>query len=528
MDTDQLDLYQEPERHELPDLWEHQTAAIEALRDRLRGGAKGVVLCSPTGSGKTVVSQAMIAAAQGKGSRSLFLVDGIDLLSQTSQRFYEVGIDHGVIGAGKFHGRYRQVVVAMIQTLSRWGSDELGAFLASFDVIFVDECQVGYRRMDAALVAGDTPFVGLSATPLRRGMRKVYDGGLVQVTTPNKLIEARRIVAPVFRIAVPIDMTDAPVVNGEWEADEVQRRGRPIIGDIVSTWVAETSRAYGGPVKTMLFSASIAHGEELCQGFQAAGFDFRQVTAHDTPEARKKTMEDFRHGTFPGVVSVAALGKGIDVPDVQCLILARPLRKGFMAHMQMIGRGLRTAPGKANCLILCHSGNAQGFYDPMMDFMENGVSELDNRKFLKVTRKERKKSEITCAGCGILLAPAARTCPACGLERKRPSDIEAVPGQMITIEAISSGKRDWRGTEADLWSECCTAAARFLFRHHDEGRAHRQAKAHFYELAGRWPPREFRFVPKSSLRVSKPVQRKIDQAYRRWRKEQAQQQVAAN
>ena len=227
------------------------------------------------------------------------------------------------------------------------------------------------------------------------------------------------------------------------------------------------------------------------------------MTAHDKPDERQKTMESFRHGDFPGVVSVAALGKGVDVPDVKCLVIARPLRKGFMTFIQMLGRGARTAVGKKYCLVLDNSGNTEGFYDDMTEFFEHGVSELDSRRWLKVKRKEKTKQDIKCAGCGVILAPAARTCPACGLERKRRSDVETVPGQMITIDPISSGKRGWSGTEEELWSECCTAAARFLHRHNDVERAYRQAKAHFKELSGRWPPSHFRFVPKSSGTVSK-------------------------
>ena len=211
----------------LPELWDFQELSIERLRDRLRDGHKGVVLCSPTGSGKTEISKAMIASAVMKGSRALFLVDGIDLMNQTSRRFHEAGIEHGVHGAGQRYGSHNQVIVAMIQTLIRMPVDDLIRYIADFDIVFWDESQMGFARLSEALERATTPYIGLSATPLRRGMGKTFDGGLVQVTTPNRLIEEGRLVKPIFRLAVEIDMTNAPLVNGEWEADEVQRRGRP-------------------------------------------------------------------------------------------------------------------------------------------------------------------------------------------------------------------------------------------------------------------------------------------------------------
>ena len=58
-------------------------------------------------------------------------------------------------------------------------------------------------------------------------------------------------------------------------------------------------------------------------------FDFRQVSANDNKEDRKRTLEAFRHGKFPGIVSVDVLAKGIDFPDVLCIIIARPYRKAI-------------------------------------------------------------------------------------------------------------------------------------------------------------------------------------------------------
>ena len=504
----------------LPDPWDFQEKAIEQLRQRLREEEeKGLVLSSPTGSGKTEIAKQMIAGAVLKGRRALFTVDGVDLLDQTSLRFYESGIEHGIWGAGRNRGRHDQIVVAMVQTLCKMSPEALLSFLQGFDVVFNDECQVIYRRLAEALPKLDIPHIGLTATPLARGLGRIYSGGLVNVATTNQLIKDGYLVPFVFRAATEINMDDAPVSSGgEWAAEEVRTRGQRVIGDIVSNWVEETNAHFGGPVKTMVFSASIAHGEELCREFQNAGYDFRQVTAHDTPDERKDTMAAFRHGEFTGVVSVAALGKGIDVPDVKCLVIARPLRKGFMAFIQMLGRGARTAPGKKYCLVVDNSGNVEGFYEDMAEFFEYGVSELDSRRWLKVTRNKKTKQDIRCAGCGVILSPAARTCPACGLERTRRSDVENVPGKMISIDPITAGKRGWTGTPEELWLECCTHAAHFLSRHNDPERAYRQAKANFRDLCGRWPSRDMRFVPKSSGTVSKPVQRKLDQAYRRWRK----------
>ena len=513
-------LFEEPPPAQvvLPDLWDFQGESVDRLRDGLRLKQGGQVLSSPTGSGKTVIAQYMIASAALKGSRSLFVVDGLDLMDQTSKRFWEYGIDHGLYGGGERGHRGKQTVIAMAQTLIRMPVKILLGFLKTFDVVFPDECHVIFRKLMDALLIANVPYIGLTATPLTKGLGKVYPGGLVQVTTTNRLTDTGRLAPLIFRPAVEIDMTGAPVqANGEWADETVRERGRPIIGDIVSNWVSETNKFFDGPVPTMVFSADIAHGEDICRGFQQAGYDFRQVTAYTKPEDRKRTMAAFRAGECQGVVSVAALGKGIDIPEVRCLVIARPLRKGFMAFVQMLGRGMRAAPGKTECLVCDNAGNTLGWEDELADFFENGISALDDSRFRKVTRKARPRKEIVCS-CGTALLANVRICPTCGKERKRRTEVESVPGRPITIEPVRKG-RTWHGTEADLWSACCKHATQFFYRHGDADRAKRQAKATFYELSGNWPPEQFRFTVTDG-RVPAVIRRKIDQNYRAYRKKQ--------
>ena len=492
--------------------YDDQVEAIDRLRQGVRDGKKGQLLVAPPGFGKTVVGQHMMAGAMDKGSRGLWVVDRLPLLEQTSMRFSEAGIPHGIYGGGDMNTRWRQPLkVCMAQTIAKRGWP--GA-----DFIVWDECHTMYRHMVEQLPEQGCPYIGLTGTPFTRGMGNLYDGGMVQVTTTNALLRQARLSPIKIKSAVEIDMLGAALQNGEWSAKDVQSRGRRIVGDIVSTWVEEVQRHFGGPVKTMLFAASIAHGDELCEAFQAAGYDFRQVTAHDNREQRQKTIQAFRDGEFPGIVSCEVLSKGVDIPDLLCLIIARPYVKAFAAHIQMLGRIMRTAPGKGYGLVLDHSGNCLGFYHETRALFEDGVDRLDKSRFLAARRQtEKVPKEIKCWGCGYLLPPGARVCPVCGTERRRKMEIENVPGQMIEIDPVSKGRRGWRGSEEELWAACCTAAGRWLSRHNDVERANRQAKAHFHELAGYWPPRHFRFVPGAG-RIPKAIQRQLDKAYREYKK----------
>ena len=274
----------------LPPLYPFQQESVDAIRQAMRelkdSDVKGTCLSSATGSGKTVIAQHMVAAAMQKGSRSLFLVDRQPLMEQTSRRFWEVGIDHGLIGGGMDFGHDRKVLIGMKQAIAKRG------FPPDLDVVFDDECHIMYQAIRDGLPQLGVPYIGLTATPFTRGMKRLYPK-LVQVTTTEQLLNDNFLSPTVIRPAVEIDMTGAPLSNGEWANQTVQDRGRKIIGDIVSTYVEETNKHFGGPVKTMLFSASIAHGEELCAEFQSAGLDFRQVSAHDDRSERDELMKQF-------------------------------------------------------------------------------------------------------------------------------------------------------------------------------------------------------------------------------------------
>ena len=77
------------------DLRPYQVEAIESLRVAARSGNRRIILCAPTGSGKTEMAVHLIQEALSKGSRVTFVVDGISLAEQTSARLSSYGIEHG-------------------------------------------------------------------------------------------------------------------------------------------------------------------------------------------------------------------------------------------------------------------------------------------------------------------------------------------------------------------------------------------------------------------------------------------------
>ena len=268
------------------ELYPFQAEAIESLRVAARSGNRRIILCAPTGSGKTEMAIHLIQEAQRKGSKVTFVVDGISLAEQTSARLASYGIEHGYAQAKNTRGRGEKVQVAMAQTI------EKREFWTDLDLLIIDECHIQRKAIQGFARQWGGRAIGLTATPIVKGLRETWEA-VVNATTTDALVADGQLAPVEIYAATEIDMKGASKTAGEWTASAVRERSGRIIGDIVSTWAKYTSEHFGGPAKTLLFSADTAHGEDLCQAFQAAGHDFRQSTYRDSDEVTSSIVEGF-------------------------------------------------------------------------------------------------------------------------------------------------------------------------------------------------------------------------------------------
>jgi ATP-dependent helicase IRC3 len=120
------------------------------------------------------------------------------------------------------------------------------------------------------------------------------------------------------------------------------------VNDItVKSWMAKA----GDRKSTLVFCVDLAHVAGLTHKFRDYGYDARFVTG-DTPKLeRSETLEAFKKGEFPVLVNCGVFTEGTDIPNIDCIVLARPTRSRNLL-VQMIGRGMRLHPGKKNCHII--------------------------------------------------------------------------------------------------------------------------------------------------------------------------------
>ena len=522
------------------DLRDYQAGSVGDLRGLIQAGHRRVLLCAPTGSGKTVIASEMIRSAVAKGKEVAFLVDRLVLVEQTARRLIADGLPVGVQQAGKTSGTLLPVQVCSQQTLEareRW---------PTADLVIIDECHVQRKAVTHWLRHGLAPWqvvIGLTATPFARGLGTTYEQ-LVTVRTTNALIKEGWLIPLRVFAATPIDMAGAKTNSaGEWTGAELTDRGRRIVGDIVSTWIARTQAIWGGPVKTLVFSATVAHGADLCEAFNAAGYRFAQVSYRDGSE-REGIIERFRRGELDGLISVDVLTRGFDVPDVLCLVDAHPYRKALGAYLQQLGRVMRPANGRATPgevgTVLDHAENYLRFYAQLQTFYQDGLSELvtDTGPDIDLTPKTDTRDPWACR-CGALNDWTVETC-ACGGERPQTavtdsvragdgngSGISVVEGEVEEVDGVGRQPNDWRDDRTGAWRQLCAIAAERLNANPEWGmkKAEGFAKGKYRDLYGEWPRWGIRFEP--AARVDPAAARWVKSRQIAWAKAQQRREAVA-
>ena len=456
------------------ELRDYQSAAFDKARDAIRGGARRILIVAPTGSGKTVLASALMEMTKEKGNRAAFVVDRLSLIDQSSMTFDRYGLHHGVIQGG--HPRWAPsypLQLCSIQTLARrrWPDSAVDVF---------DEAHVLHKAHKARMVANESIIVGLTATPFTKGLGKHFDT-VINVTTTRRLIDQGWL-SPyrIFSCAEP-DMAGVTVrTTGEWDEGEASKKALEVVGDVVAEYLK-----HGEGRKFICSGVDTAHVEELQRQFLAAGINAATYTYKDKEEDRAETTAEFRKpdSGIRGLITVTAASRGFDVPDVSCVIMARPLRKSLAEHIQLFGRGLRIADGKTDCLVLDHSGNCARFFDACESFFDIGLDELDDG-----TKKERKKAEkkevepVKCPTCRALHKPMPE-CPSCGHKYPARQAVQHVPGTLK--ELIAGGHR--QELSRKVWPQVCA----YVLQRRTGDAARKQALAIYKQMTGTWPAQDF-------------------------------------
>jgi DNA repair protein RadD len=389
-------------------LYDHQQELINKLKAEMVKH-KSVLLCLPTGGGKTVIASFMMNGAASKGKRCYFICHRRELVYQTSVTLDELGIKHGIISAGHPSNPAPLVQVASIDTLR----NRLRRVPIP-DLVIWDEAHhcgaMGWQRVKDYY--GNSWHVGLSATPQRldgKGLDHIFTSMIKGKDTAwlidNGYLSTYRAFAP----SVP-DTDGIKTVRGDYDqqAIEALMANKALIGDIVSHW-----HRYAAGKKTIGFAVSIDHSEMMAREFRAAGINAVHLDGRTPTDKRRLACRDFAAGDIQVLWNVGLFGEGFDLAKqagadvtIEAVIMARPTQS-LALYRQQVGRALRRKFTPA--IILDHAGNIMrhGVPDAPIEWSLAG-----RPKGTKRGKQDKQLNMRRCPKCFFVHEPAP-TCPNC-------------------------------------------------------------------------------------------------------------------
>lgn len=486
----------------------YQVRALELLDGATAAGSRNPLLTCPTGSGKTVIGAELIRRATERGERCLFLAPRRELVTQASRALEREGIRHGVLlaDADPRAGLYAAVQVASVDTLLARMVRRSRLTIPEPHLVIVDEAHLSITATRKALLDRwpSALRIGLTATPTRkdgRALGVLYDRLIEPVTTAELQRDGYLCPARYFSLSEP-DLARVRTVAGDYHQGELEEAiNRPdLVGDVAATWLA---RAAGR--RTVVFATSIKHSVALTEEFLRLGVAAEHVDADTPQEIRDSIFERFRSGVTQVLTNCFLASYGFDLPELACVVLARPT-KSLMLYLQMIGRGLRIAEGKRDCLVLDHSGCVHrfGFAHDERKWTLEGRDALVERE--KSAHEQREQKQITCPECSCVFA-GARLCPQCGyFFAPKGKQIETLDGELVEIGAqLTPEQQDKLAFYLEL-------------RAIGEERHWRSTAAacQYRERFGEWPPRAWNAM--ALARPSVETRRWVQSRLIAWRK----------
>ncbi|KAJ5689618.1 ATP-dependent helicase IRC3 [Penicillium macrosclerotiorum] len=388
-------------------LRDYQEECIQSVLTYLDQGHRRLGISLATGSGKTVIFTQLISrvpARDARGTKTMIIVHRRELVEQAVKhcrlaypsKIVEIEMGNNVATG---HG---DIIIASVQTLARGRIAKFDP--AWFKLILVDEAHHivarSYRDVLGHFSLNEPSqnapvLVGVSATFARFDGLKlgaaidhiVYHKDYVDMIGESWLTNA------VFTTV----KSEANLSNVK--KDKFGDFALSSLSEAVNTSITNniTVRAWMANARdrksTLVFCVDVAHVRQLTATFREHGVDARYITAATPKNVRAEQLEAFKNREFPVLLNCGLFTEGTDIPNIDCVLLARPTRSRNLL-IQMIGRGLRLFPGKENCHII-----------DMVASLATGVlstptlfglhpDEVLNKSSVEEIRKEREEPDL--------------------------------------------------------------------------------------------------------------------------------------
>jgi len=353
------------------------------------------LLVLPTAAGKTVIFSQVIAQLSDRyGVNALIIAHTDELLTQAAEKYRQIkpAAIIGKVGGG-IYDYGGEVTVASIDTICR--PNHL-ALLPRMDygLVVVDEahrsCAPKYQRVLQALKGA---FVlKVTATPDRLDGQPIsqkpplYSSHILEMIEQGYLCDARAIA-----IRTEASLDSLGTERGDYREKELERA---VDTPERNKRVAEAYIDHALGRRAICFAVTVEHAHHLVTALLAAGIPAASVSGETPPAERKHLYRALREGSLNVLTNVLCLTEGFDLPQVECVIMARPTQSRAL-YTQCIGRGLRLAPTKRDCVILDLTDNCLKHRLEPQDLSKILGKNLHDGESVLETIKREAEEEVT-------------------------------------------------------------------------------------------------------------------------------------
>ena len=397
----------------------YQEQAIAACYDYLRTQSGNPLIVLPTGAGKSpVLAQICMDSVLQWGGRVLVLTHVKELVEQnaaTLHRLWGAELGKGPIGvysAGLgMRDTEEPVIVAGIQSVYSRGVE-----LGRFDLVIVDEAQSipadgdgMYRTLLGTLkiINPNIRMIGLTATPYRLTSGLLYGKpeslftGIAFEIGVRELIDAGFLSHLRGKNGGDPDLSGVHMRGGEYISGELESAMSD--AEKVTHAAAEIVKHGANRCAWLVFCCGVKHANLVKEELQNSGVIAALVLGDTPSDERAETVRMFKKRCLRCIINVGVLTTGFDAPHVDMVVMLRPTKSPGL-YYQIVGRGLRIAEGKKDCLVLDLAGN----------IAEHGPVDDIRIKEKRDGKKGGDAPTKTCPECQEIIYASAVQCNCCG------------------------------------------------------------------------------------------------------------------
>ena len=356
-------------------LYDYQEDMKERIENALRLH-RSVMAQMPTGTGKTYLLTAVIDSfVNGNPMEKVWIVaHRRELVSQ---------IDETV---RKFHSYFASSTSSLLSSVKamsiQWLMRHYDEIEEEPGMIVIDEAHHAlaktYKEMWERFPKAK--FLGLTATPCRlngKGFTDLFDV-LVQSWSVPEFISKGRLATYDF-VSIKSDSVTQRLIDslqkrgadGDYQNKEMDMllNKKPSIERLY-----QSLEEFGKDRKGIVYAINISHAQKITKLYQEHGVKAIAIDSKTPAAERQQDIEAFKKGDIQVLVNVDIFSEGFDCPDVEFVQLARPTLS-LAKYLQMVGRGLRVAKGKKNCVIIDNVGLYRVFGLPSQVWNWNAMFE---------------------------------------------------------------------------------------------------------------------------------------------------------